>query len=197
MKVIGLTGGIGSGKSTVLNYLLDNCNCVLILSDFVGANLRRKGEINYKKIVELFGSSILDENEEISTSKLREITFNDPEKLRQLEEISWGNIYDYIKEEIQVFIELDCFDYIILESALMFESGLDKLCDEIWFISVEKEERIKRIMANRNYTRKMCETVIKKQMKEDEFKERCQKIIDNSGDIKKLYKQIDEILKES
>ena len=156
MKIIGLTGGVGTGKSTVLEYIKENYNIYPLLTDLVGHRLQNKGEINYNLLVNEFGDKILNEDKTINRKILRELCFSDIKVLERVNNLTSENIMKAILEEIEIVKNLS-YDYIFIESAILFESGLDKLCDEIWFVYSEEEIRIERIMRNRNYTRQMCE----------------------------------------
>ena len=196
MKIIGVTGGVGSGKSKLIHYISSNYNAFPIYADLVGHELQRKGNINYDIIVDNFGTDILDNMGEIDSSKLRHICFSEPKKLEQIYDLTKENILKEIEKTINLYKEIDLCDIIILESAILFESNLNKYCDDIWYIYVHKEERIKRIMENRNYTKEMCEGLISKQLSDEQFKSRCNKIIDNSKNIDFAEKNIDDILQK-
>lgn len=194
MKIIGLTGGVGTGKSTVLEYIKENYNIYPLLTDLVGHRLQNKGEINYNLLVNEFGDKILNEDKTINRKILRELCFSDIKVLERVNNLTSENIMKAILEEIEIVKNL-FYDYIFIESAILFESGLDKLCDEIWFVYSEEEIRIERIMRNRNYTRQMCEELIKKQLSEDEFKEKSTHIIYNNNDFEETKKNINNLFK--
>lgn len=194
MKIIGITGGVGSGKSEVANYVGRNYYAFLIFSDLVGYSLNKKGACNYNNIINAFGKSILDENSEIDRKKLRELTFTNKENLELLSSVTWPNIVLQIEAIVNEMKEYSLYDYIIIESAMLFESGLSKLCDEIWHIYVNKEERIKRLQKSRNYSLETCNTLIDYQMADKEFSEKEIIKIDNSVDFNETKKQIDILL---
>ena len=194
MKIIGLTGGVGTGKSTVLEYIKENYNIYPLLTDLVGHRLQNKGEINYNLLVNEFGDKILNEDKTINRKILRELCFSDIKVLERVNNLTSENIMKAILEEIEIVKNLS-YDYIFIESAILFESGLDKLCDEIWFVYSEEEIRIERIMRNRNYTRQMCEELIKKQLSEDEFKKKSTHIIYNNNDFEETKKNINNLFK--
>jgi len=194
MKIIGITGGVGSGKSKIIEYLRNNYDSYVILVDFVVARLQNKGEKNYEEIINLFGRKILNEDNTICKDKLRKICFENTELLKKLQEISSQNVIEEIEDEIEFVKEFDCYDYLFIENAILFESGLSKLCDEIWYIYAEESIRIERIKNYRGYTNQMCETLIKAQLSEKEFREKCDIIINNNDKFDKTKQEIDKHL---
>lgn len=187
--VIGLMGGVGSGKSTVLNYLEKRYNAFIIQSDHVAKEIMKQGEKAYKDIAETFPDVIVDEK--IDTGRLAKIVFSDNNKLKKLNAITHPAVIQKITEMIS-----DCLsDVIVVESALMIGSGLEQLCDELWFVYCEKEERIQRLMNNRGYTREKAESIMKNQLQDFEYNKYADEYIDNSYSTEKTIEQIDLILR--
>lgn len=185
--VIGLTGGIGSGKSTVINYIKEKTNAKILITDDIAKKLMNPREISYNKIVDYFGKEILDENNNIDNLKLSQIVFNDKEKLEKLNSFT----HPYVIKYIENFIKENKDFLIIIESALLLETTLKDLCGEIWFIKTSKEIRIKRLKEGRNYSEERINAVLRNQ-KPDSFYEKYCKIVINNNSLEIMKEQINK-----
>lgn len=183
--VIGITGGVGSGKSTVLNVIRENKNCFLLLTDDIAKKLQEPGESSYKRIVEIFGTCILNEDKTINNSKLAELVFENKEKLELLNNITHPNVINYVSS----FINSHKNCLIILESALLLDTELKNFCDSIWFIYVSENIRRERLKLNRNYTDEKINKMIKNQKSEKFFFDNCDIIIYNE-DFEEMKKNV-------
>lgn len=193
MKVIGLTGGTGSGKSIVCTQLKKR-NAYIIDADKIAHDIIEKGQPAYKKIVSYFGKEILDEENNIVRKRLGAIVFSDKEKLNFLNKCT----HQYIFEEIDFFIQKikKCpneYQYIILDAPLLIESNLTSVCDEIWVVYAKEEDRLKRIMQRDNITYEQAKNRILSQKGWEEYKKYADIIIDNSRDLKFLENQLNNL----
>ncbi len=193
-QIIGITGGIGCGKSVVMDILEKEYGAAVILADTVGHDLMKPSEINYNGIVEHFGKEILDVNGEINRKLLGSIVFSDKEKLDILNQITHPNIIKEIKYRIDLGLADPDVNYVCLESAILLDTDLHELCDTIWYIYAREEVRIERLIAGRGYTEEYCKTVMSKQKKEQLYREKSHVIIDNSGSIEATKAQIIKVL---
>lgn len=187
--VIGITAGIGSGKTTVINYIKERINAKIILTDDVAKELMKPENISYKLIVSNFGTEILDDNNFIDRNKLSKIVFNNKENLEKLNSFTHPYVIEYTKN----FIKENKNDLIIIESALLLDTSIKDLCDEIWFIKVDKNIRIKRLIEGRDYTREKIEAVMNNQ-KNDEFYERNSNIIINNNSLEEMKTNVNNNL---
>jgi len=189
--IIGLTGGVGCGKSTVMEIFKNEFNAKVLIADNMGHKAMEPGSTAYEEIVEKFGADILASDGEIDRGKLAEIIYVDDEKREMLN----GIVHPFVISEIQKKIkEWETESLIVLETAIMFETGCDKLCDEIWAVITDKETRVLRLMESRGYTRQKAESIMKKQLSDKEIKEKCDKIIYNDGTPQDLMVQMQELL---
>ena len=191
--VIGITGGIGSGKSTVLDILKNRFNANVIEADKVGHSVMEVGNAAYTKIVEEFGKDILDDNGNIVRSRLSELVFNDESRLIKLNSI----IHPAVKDAIVEFInksKADNIMYIVIEAALLIEAGYRDICDTFWYVYADENTRISRLMNNRGYDKDKCIAIMNNQLSDKMFRENCDVIIDNSSDVENLIKQISNAL---
>lgn len=185
MKVIGVTGGIGSGKSTVTN-ILGEFGAKVINADNISRDIIYKGSKAYCEIVAYFGEIVLNEEGELDRKKLGEIVFSDSEKLEKLTDITHKYIIMEIIERIEHERACSNINFIVLEVAIPVEHGFKDLVDEVWVVISELEERIKRVMIRNGYTYDQVIKRINSQMSEDEYIKISDKVIKNSGSIHEL-----------
>lgn len=196
MKVIGITGGVGSGKSALLEYIGRNYKCRIILADEAAHKVKEPGQPCYEKLVSLLSSEILNEDGTIHKGKMAARIFESKELLAKVNQIIHPAVKEMILEEIAKAEKEEKVDFFFLEAALLIECGYLNLVDEIWYIYAGEEVRRKRLGASRNYSDEKIDAIMKAQLSEDGFREHCNVIIDNSGELKEAYRQIDKKLGE-
>lgn len=185
--VIGITGGIGSGKSTVLKYINENYDVEVLLTDNIAKDLMKPGMISYNLIVEYFGDEILS-GEEIDSKKLGKIVFNNKEKLGKLNSFTHPYVFEYIEN----FISIHSDKIIFIESALLMSTKLKDMCDKILYVETDLEIRKERLMSGREYTLERIEEVLKNQ--NSEYNEQMNKIVNNTYD--EMTKFVDLFMRE-
>lgn len=185
--VIGMAGGVGSGKSTVLSIMEQEYPVQICMADELGHAALEQGTEAYGAVVAAFGEEVLRGDGRVDRNVLSDIVYRDGEKLSVLN----GIIHPYVKKEIRRRID-QCPSgrLFVLETAILFEAGCDELCDEVWGVITEDEIRIRRLMESRGYTREKAESIMKKQMGNGELARRCQRLIVNDGDWEELRRQI-------
>lgn len=188
MKVIGLTGGVGSGKSLVAHMLKEETGAQLIITDDIGHIVMKSDGSAFKPVVERFGEEIVLKTGEIDRKKLADIVFSDKKAIQDLNDIVHPKVKEYIEEYINDRKEKE--GNIILESAILFETECDKYCDEIWYVYVPKDIRIERLKQSRGYSDAKCEAVMKSQKTDDFYISKSDIVIKNDGSVDKLRKQI-------
>ncbi len=196
--VIGITGGVGAGKSTILSYLESRYGAVIIIADLVAKALMEPGGKTYEAILSRFGKDLVMTDGRIDTALLSKRIFEQGYGTSEINEMVHPAVIRCIrnillKEQEKAQNEpSDALHLVVIEAALLFEGHGDELCDEVWYIHADRETRIKRLQASRAYSREKCLAIMDKQMGEDEFTSRCKVVIDNSGVPDEAYKQIDE-----
>ena len=193
MDIIGLTGGTGSGKS-VVSKELEKRNSFIIDCDKIAHRIILKGESAYDEIVGYFGEDILDKNGEITRKKLGQIVFLDKEKLKVLNKCTHKHIYNEVIKNIDECKKKGAFDRIIIDAPLLIEGGLTDLCDTVWVVYCDEDTRAERIVLRDNILPELAKRRIQSQKSFEEYKKVADVIIDNSGDLDSLKKQIDNIL---
>lgn len=194
MRILGITGGIGSGKSEVLRILDSKEGVYILESDKLAHKLMQPGHTCYKRIVETFGTGILSQNESINRPALGELVFSDPAKLDQLNRIVHPAVKSRIRSRIRSAKKRGVRLFVI-EAALLIQDGYRSICDELWYIHVDRELRIERLLLGRGGTREKWESVLQSQPKDAYFRENTDVTLENGGDIRDLEKRIDFELK--
>ncbi|MGN0513354.1 MAG: dephospho-CoA kinase [Lachnospiraceae bacterium] len=196
MKVIGITGGVGCGKSMVLDLIKENFNAYIVKADDVARHVLDKGEEGYYKAIDFFGDDILDENDQINRNRLAEIVFNDSEKLGVLNGIVHPVVKENIKKKMSSIRSCGKFDYFIVEAALLFDDHYESFCDEVWYIYADYDVRVKRLIESRGYSLQKIAGIMGNQMSEEEFREKSDYVIDNSNGIEETLVQLKKKLVE-
>lgn len=187
-KVIGLTGGIGSGKTTIANYFAEMGVPVYIADDEAKKVMQSEGII--KKIKATFGNSLF-ENEILNRAKLAEIVFNNADKLAQLNAI----VHPAVKTDFELWLlNNKNYDYVIYEAAILFESGRYKECDVIITVTAPEEVRIERVLKRDNTTREQVLSRINMQWS-DEKRISLSNFIINNSNLKIAKEEVVKILK--
>ena len=191
MMVIGLTGGIGSGKSTVSDYLLRKGHAI-VDADRIAREITEPGSPVLERLSAAFGPEIIDPNGNLDRKALGRIAFSDPEKKKRLDEITHGEILRRIERQVEEFQG----DLIFLDIPLLFETGLQRLADLVWVVDAEDEERIRRVRQRDGLSEEEIRNRIRRQMSREERCAKADKILHNSGAPEELYEQIDRLLGE-
>jgi len=190
MNVIGITGGVGAGKSEVMKYLQAQYGAFIIKADEVGHLALAKDGKCYDLIANLFGDEVLDTNGEFDRSKIAAKVFSHKELLEALNGIVHPFVREYIEAEIN--IQRQCNrKYFFIEAALLLEAQYDQICDELWYVYATEEVRHRRLVESRHYSDEKVKQIMDKQLSEAEFKRGCDLVIDNSGTWEDSKKQID------
>lgn len=193
MKIIGLTGGVGSGKTQILEYLNNKYGATICQTDKIGKKLQKKGGKCFGEIVAHFGEDILDDKGELDREKLASIVFRDSDQLSVLNDI----VHPAVKEEIHRIIgkeERKSTNLLIVESALLIEDHYEEFCDELWYVYVRSDIRKKRLIYSRGYEPAKIDSIIAAQPHKDTYMKHCDRVIDNNGVFAETQLQLDRII---
>jgi dephospho-CoA kinase len=180
MRVIGLTGGIGSGKSTVA-AILEEQGAAILNADVVGHEAYQPGRPAYDDIVAVFGPEVVAEDGTIDRKKLGPIVFGDPAKLARLNAITHPRIKEMMREKLTEMAARGA-DFVVLEAALLFDAGWDDLTDEVWVTVVDAQTAARRTSERSGIpVEQVLERIQKAQMASDERARRSDVVIDTSG----------------
>lgn len=189
-RIIGLTGGIATGKSTVANYLEKTYKLPILDADIYAREAVAANSPILNKIAQRYGQDILLNNE-LNRAKLGEIIFKDESERLWVESL----IHPYVKERFNQEIALSSNQIIVLVIPLLFEVGMTDLCTEIWVVSVSESQQLQRLMQRNNLTLEQAQARIKSQMPLAEKIARADIVLDNSQNIETLLKQVDIAVK--
>ena len=194
MMTIGITGGVGAGKSQILSYIEEHYNSKVIRADEVAHLLEEPGHECYDRIVALLGSDVLREDGSIDKKIMAAVIFNDKEKLAGINAIIHPEVKKYIIEQIQKEKKAEIIDFLFIEAALLIEEHYDEIVDEMWYIHTDIEIRSKRLAQSRQYSAERIANIMRGQLSEEEFRKHCAVVISNNGDLEETYKQIKTFL---
>ena len=191
--IIGITGSIGTGKSTVSNYLISKGYSV-VDADKISKGAYNIGSNGYKAILEVFGEEILNSNGEVDRKKIKKIVFDNSNMLQRLNMAIHPIIINEIEKEIEILLESQ--NVVFLDAPLLIETELHKKVDKIIVVVCDKNEQINRIIKRDKITADMAISIINSQMSIDEKLKFADYIVYNNSTIENLYSQVDEIILE-
>lgn len=183
--IIGLTGGIASGKSTVSKYLVEK-GFKVYDADKIAKDISEKKSVQ-EEIILTFGNKILDKNGNIDRKKLKEIVFENKEKLKRLNAIIHPKVINFYKE----LKEKKTDKVIIFDVPLLFESGIDKFCNRILVIISDYEVQLNRIIERDKINRELAEKIIKSQLSNEERIKKADVVIENNSNLEDLFKKVE------
>ena len=195
MEVIGLTGGIGTGKSTASDYLRKT-GFAIIDADRIAREVVEPGEPLLEELEQVFGSGILMGDGSLDRKGLAAIVFSDKAKRRQLDQIMHGRIIEVIRQRISSCSKQREYKGIIIDAPLLFETGLEKYCNRVWLLVADKAIRVERVCQRDGVTPQEVESRIDNQLDDTEKRKRADLVIDNSKDKELLIKKLNKILEQ-
>ena len=196
MKFIGITGGIGAGKSTVLSLLKENFNCKVLLADEVAATLMQAGNQCFEAVVSLpWPESIVGLDGQINRPLMAKLMFADDSLRQSVNAIVHPAVEKEVLNQVEIERKKHNIEYFFFEAALLIECGYGKLVDKMWYIYASPEVRTKRLMSARGYTKERIENTFKVQRSDESFREHCDSVIDNSGTTEETLAQLRALLK--
>ncbi|HLG23325.1 MAG TPA: dephospho-CoA kinase [Candidatus Nanoarchaeia archaeon] len=183
--IVGITGSIGSGKTTVAN-LFKKHGFKVINADEMYHKLSKPDKSIYNKIIKEFGKGILNKDKTINRETLKKIVFSDPKKLKKLNSITHPLILKEIKKEINNSKSKN----IVLDVPLLIEAGMQELVDKVIVIKCDEKTQIKRLLKKGKHTKKEILNILKSQMPIKEKMEHADFVIDNKRNLNHLKTQI-------
>lgn len=195
MSVIGLTGGIASGKSTASDVLRE-LGAIVIDADRVGHRSYEPGTPGFQKVVNAFGHDLVGADGYIDRRVLGGKVFGAPEEMERLNAIVWPEIRRLIQEEISQIREREPETVIVLEAAVLIEAGWQDLCDEVWVINTTIKAAVERLRTRNGLTEDAAMARIQSQMSGRERAEHADVKIDNSGTEEQLRNRVERAWKQ-
>lgn len=194
--MIGITGGVGAGKSALLQYIKEKYCCKILMADEIAHKVKEPGQACYEEIVSLLSPEILEEDGTIHRGKMAVKIFGSEELLQKVNNLIHPAVKKMILDEITVAKAEGKLDFLFVEAALLIEDGYLDIVDEMWYIYAREEVRRRRLKESRNYTDEKIDAIMKSQLKEEIFRKYCSIVIDNSEGLPAASRQIDRKLGE-
>lgn len=196
MKIIGITGGVGAGKTQVLSFIETHYRCRIVKADEAAHLLYEKGQACYEALVAFLGERILRSDGTIDKKKMAELIFRDKALLEGVNAIVHPAVKRYIIEQIAKERDKNKVDYFFIEAALLIEEHYEKIVDELWYIHSDENIRRQRLYQSRQYSEQKVSDIMKDQLSEHVFRQHCQRVIVNNGDLAETYQQIQWIMED-
>ncbi|MBR3575214.1 MAG: dephospho-CoA kinase [Lachnospiraceae bacterium] len=192
MKIIGITGGIGGGKSSILNFISSHYISEIYYADEIARELELPGTIVYDRLVSIFGEDILenDPDRAIDKKKFAQVLYSDKANLDRANMIIHPAVENYINEKMRAAVKMHETELFFVEAALLIENGYNDIVDEMWYIYADDETRIRRLMEDRGYSREKAISIMESQLSDKDFRDNSDVIIDNNGDLKTACDQV-------
>lgn len=190
VTILGITGGIGSGKSTA-SQILGELGAVVIDADQVGHKIYLPNTPAWREIVEEFGEDVVAADQSIDRTKLGPIVFSDPSKLQALNRITHGKIYSYIQGQIDYIREHNSDCVIAVEAAILLEAGWRSLVEQLWVVVAEESVVINRLQAYKNMPEDQARARINSQMSNDERIAEADQVIWNNAELPELRQAVE------
>ena len=194
MISIGITGGVGAGKSSILEYIKSKCDCFVLTADRYAEELEMRGNVCYGSLVELLGDDVLSDNLEIDRKKMAVKVFANEELLKKVNDIVHPAVKTGIIEMMDRLENEGKVSFFFLEAALLIECGYKEILDEIWYIHADADVRRKRLKESRGYSDEKIDNILASQLDSASFSANADFVINNSGSLENSYVQIDERL---
>ena len=195
MITIGITGGVGAGKSTVLDFLEEQYQAYVMKADEIGHLVMEPGQSCYEPVIALFGRQIIKNDKTIDRRQVSDVVFSHPGMLEKLNQIIHPAVKQYIRDQLAVKKQQGQ-KVCVVEAALLLEDHYQEFCDTIWYIHTDEAVRRQRLAQNRQYSDEKTASIMWGQLSEAEFRRHCKVVITNNGDLEDTYQQINKIMGE-
>ncbi|MCM1064405.1 MAG: dephospho-CoA kinase [Eubacterium sp.] len=194
MRFIGITGGVGAGKTRVLQYMERHYKCEIHLADETAHLVKLPGTACYQALVELMGTDILAADGQIDKPAMADRIFRDSGLLQAVNEIIHPAVREYLLQRYEEAKQKGDVELFFVEAALLIECGYGELVDEMWYIYAAEPIRYARLADARGYSEEKTRQIMERQLTEKAFRKHSDFIIDNSGSFEDTCKQIEKKL---
>lgn len=198
MKFIGITGGVGAGKSAILEYLSQKEQIRVMLADEVAHDLMEPGTECYQRLAERFkDADIFQPDGGFDREKTAKFIFGNEENRLAFNEIVHPAVKEYVIGQYEEEKKRGKLQFLFLEAALLIEEHYDAICDELWYIYTDEANRRERLIASRGYSDEKIDRIFKSQLSEETYRSVCKAVIDNNGTVEQSFEQIEEHLRRT
>jgi dephospho-CoA kinase len=188
--VIGLTGGIGSGKSTAAQ-MLGELGAEVIDADKVGHKIYLPDTPAWREIVEAFGEGVLAADRTVDRTRLGPLVFADPQALRTLNRITHGKIYAFIQGQIDYIRQKQTAQVVVVEAAVLLEAGWQSLAEQLWVVAAAEEVVIARLKAYKHFTEEQARARIAAQLSNEARMAQADKVLWNNEGLPELRRTLE------
>lgn len=188
-RIIALTGGVGSGKSRILEALKESFHAAILQTDLVAKELEEPGQPGFEALKKTFGDEIVDETGRLRREAMVRLVFGDHKTREQINALIHPLVWEFVKQWSRQAEE----SVVVVESALLTENP-QNFFTEVWYVHTSKENRIRRLMDSRGYSMERCIRMIEGQPSEEEYRRQADYVIDNNGTEEEIYSQIHKIM---
>jgi dephospho-CoA kinase len=196
MRFIGITGGVGAGKTQILSYLSTKPAVRVMLADEIAHELMEPGTACYERIRDCFGQEdIWLSDGRFDRTKLAAVIFADDGKRKTLNDIVHPAVKEYVRQQAQSERRRGELRLLVLEAALLIEEHYDEICDELWYINTDSNIRRARLKESRGYSDEKVDQIFASQLSDVVYRNACTVMIDNNGPVEDTLVQIDELLR--
>jgi dephospho-CoA kinase len=194
MKFIGITGGVGAGKSEILSYLAKKPGTRVMLADEIAHDLMEPGTDCYNALRKRFmDEDIYRQDGSFDRPKLASVIFASAEKRKALNAIVHPAVKAYVRQQAEAERRAGKLSLLVLEAALLIEEHYDEICDELWYIDTDEETRRARLKASRGYSDEKIDRIFASQLGDAVYRAHCRRVIDNNGAPEDAFAQIEEM----
>lgn len=190
MRLIGITGGVGAGKTEILDFIRRHYRCRIYLADEVARLIQQPGHACYEKIVALLGSGVLKEDGSIDRGKMAARIFVDNELLKKVNAIVHPAVREYLEHAVEKARAEKETELFFIEAALLIENGYRDYVDEMWYIYAPVGVRKERLRQSRSYSDEKTEQIMQSQLSEERFRQNCDFVINNDASLAEAHEQI-------
>ena len=195
MRVIGITGGVGAGKSAILDHIEENYNARVLKADEIAHDLMEPGTDCYRALRKILPEEVFGRPEgRLNRPALASLLFSRENLRESINGIVHPAVKVYIIDTISKEREIGALDYLVIEAALLIEEHYEKVCDELWYIYTSQENRRRRLMESRGYSEEKIARIFASQLGEEEYRRHCRVVIDNNGAMEDAFQEIDRAL---
>ena len=191
MITIGITGGVGAGKRTVLDFLEQEYQAYVMKADEIGHLVMEPGQSCYEPVIALFGKQVIKNDKTIDRRLVSDVVFSHPDMLEKLNHIIHPAVKEYIRRQLALKKE-EGQRICVVEAALLLEDHYEEFCDTVWYIHTDSEIRIRRLMESRGYTKEKSMSIIASQAPEEFFRAHTDYVVTNNADLEDTWQQIRE-----
>ena len=194
---VGITGGIGAGKTTVIEYIKAHYPARILSADEIAKDFCKPGGECYDDLRRAFSdTSYWNADGTMNRETFTAEVFSDEEKRNRLNAIVHPAVNRYIIKEFEKEKQTGEHDYLILEAALLIEAHYDEICDELWYVYASEDTRRERLMRTRGYSKEKTDQIMKSQLPENRFHHVCERVIDNNGSEEEMIASIRKVFDE-